>query len=120
MVADDRRTKGVDEVDLVGRMDSSSSGHELHVGALLSEAKKQMTNADAGRMVGTAAAGGVAALAMLYRRDLVRAQARLAGFRRRVVETPVGAIEYGELGVGPPVFVVLGFLGQALRVSGGP
>ena len=62
--------------------------------------------------VGTAV--GATALAVLvfrYRRDLLRARARLASVDRRTADTPFGPLEYCEWGEGEPLLLVHGVVG---------
>jgi pimeloyl-ACP methyl ester carboxylesterase len=51
------------------------------------------------------------AVAGLYRRDLVRAWARLARLERRLVDTAFGPLEFCEWGQGEPLLLVHGVVG---------
>jgi hypothetical protein len=53
----------------------------------------------------TSRAAGIAGIAGLFRRDIGRACARIAG-RSQVVATPIGAVEFTTGGAGVPVPVV--------------
>jgi 2-hydroxy-6-oxonona-2,4-dienedioate hydrolase len=57
-------------------------------------------------VIGLLAVGG-AVVGISYGRDMAAARARLAA-GARTVDTPCGAIEYGEQGDGPPVLVIHG------------
>jgi pimeloyl-ACP methyl ester carboxylesterase len=54
---------------------------------------------------------GSGGLMLRYRRDLLRARARLARLERRSTDTPFGPLEYCEWGDGAPLLLVHGVVG---------
>ena len=56
-------------------------------------------------------AAGSGVVALRYRRDLLRARARLAWLERRSTETPFGPLEYCEWGEGAPLVLIHGVVG---------
>jgi pimeloyl-ACP methyl ester carboxylesterase len=54
---------------------------------------------------------GSGSLGLRYRRDLHRAQARLARLERKSTDTPFGPLEYCEWGEGAPLLLVHGVVG---------
>jgi pimeloyl-ACP methyl ester carboxylesterase len=65
-------------------------------------------SATAGVALVVAGSGG---LMLRYRRDLLRARARLARLERRSTDTPFGPLEYCEWGEGAPLLLVHGVVG---------
>jgi 2-hydroxy-6-oxonona-2,4-dienedioate hydrolase len=63
------------------------------------------------RMAGGVALVAAAVVAGGYRRDLLRARARLARLKRRSTETPFGPLEYCEWGEGEPLLLIHGVVG---------
>jgi pimeloyl-ACP methyl ester carboxylesterase len=59
-------------------------------------------------LIVAALGAGVAVTALRYRRDLVKARARLAAVERHVMSTRWGNVEYTDQGHGDPVLVVHG------------
>jgi pimeloyl-ACP methyl ester carboxylesterase len=61
--------------------------------------------------IGVAVTGLVLVGIARYGRDLRRDRERLAALERRVIDTPVGRVEYAQTGDGPPVLIVHGVFG---------
>lgn len=64
-----------------------------------------------GKVAGAGGLVAAGALTLRYRRDLRRAEARLAQVGRRTVRTPAGLVEYCEWGDGKPALLVHGVVG---------
>jgi pimeloyl-ACP methyl ester carboxylesterase len=84
---------------------------------LISEIGQTSRWEEVGRAVRAAAAltvtamAGAAAVGVAYGRDRRRLLARLCEFNVRAIDTPVGKLEYGTFGDGPPALLVHGVVG---------